>query len=73
MKNFIFKSNSRFESDLYKIYTQLNLLLTEQRQQRIDLSKINKLIKGLIALNIPEPNNLEEQEEIATSDTDIGE
>ncbi len=71
MKNFIFKSNRRFDSDLYKIYTQLNLLLTEQRQQRIDLSKINKLVKTIVD-NL-EPNNPLETMPDAISDTELGE
>ncbi len=57
MKNFIFKSS---EKDFHKICVQLNLLLSEQRQQRIDLSKITKLLKGLIGEFIQEPPAIEE-------------
>ncbi len=42
MKNFIFKSNTK--SDLYKISTQLDLLLREQRMQRSDLQTIKRLL-----------------------------
>ncbi len=42
MKNFIFKSNSK--SDLYKIFTQLDLLLGEQRMQRSDLQAIKRAV-----------------------------
>ncbi len=59
MKNFIFKSNS--QSDLYKIFTQLELLLTEQRNQRSDLSEIKKMITS------------QEEPENGNSDPDNGE
>ncbi len=43
MKNFIFKSKLQ-NSDLYKIQTKLDMLLTEQRHQRSDLAHIIKSI-----------------------------
>ncbi len=39
MKNFIFKSSQK-ASDLPKIVSMLNLLLNEQRNQRVDLAQI---------------------------------
>ncbi len=60
MKNFIFKSDSK--SDLYKILTKLDLLLSEQRQQRHDLSRITKLLKGLIGEFITSPKIDEESQ-----------
>ncbi len=39
MKNFIFKSKTE-ASDLYKIFTILKMIQTEQRHQRGDLAKI---------------------------------
>ncbi len=44
MKNFIFKSYR--ETDLYKIFTQLDLLLREQRMQRSDLQEVKRLLKA---------------------------
>ncbi len=41
MKNFIFKSS---KNDLYKIFTQLDLLLAEQRLQRSDLQTIKRAV-----------------------------
>ncbi len=70
MKNFIFKSANREQTDLYKILTQLNLLLTEQRQQRIDLSKITKLLKGLIGEFIKDPEYPQEELDAQHSDTE---
>ncbi len=66
MKNFIFKSNSK--SDLYKIFTQLDLLLKEQRAQRIDLAWIKNNIK--LILDVPP---VDKEEEIGPSDTELGE
>ncbi len=43
MKNFIFKS-SALTPDLQKI---LQLLLTEQRAQRIDLANLLRMVKGM--------------------------
>ncbi len=43
MKNFIFKSS---EKDLHKICVQLNLLLSEQRCQRVDLARIYNSVKN---------------------------
>ncbi len=44
MKNFIFKSKVK-SSDLYKIQIKLELLLTEQRHQRSDLTYIIKRLE----------------------------
>ncbi len=66
MKNFIFKSNTK--SDLYKIFTQLDLLLKEQRAQRIDLA----WIKNNITLLLGTPRSTEE-EEIGPSDSELRE
>ncbi len=44
MKNFIFKS----EADFHKIvFNKLEMLLTEQRKQRMDLTTIIRLITGI--------------------------
>ncbi len=44
MKNFIFKS----EADFHKIvFNKLDMLLTEQRHQRRDLTTIIRLITGI--------------------------
>ncbi len=45
MKNFIFKS----EADFHKIvFNKLDMLLAEQRHQRVDLGQILRMLKGLI-------------------------
>ncbi len=45
MKNFIFKS----EADFHKIvFNKLEMLLTEQRKQRMDLSTIMRMLQKLI-------------------------
>ncbi len=66
MKNFIFKSKSKI-SDLYKIQTKLDMLLTEQRHQRSDLAHIMKLMNMITNVsvrkdteNIPEEEQLED-------------
>jgi len=44
MKNFIFKS----EADFHKIvFNKLDMLLAEQRKQRMDLTTIIRLITGI--------------------------
>ncbi len=44
MKNFIFKS----DADFHKIvFNKLDMLLTEQRHQRMDLTTIIRLITGI--------------------------
>ncbi len=68
MKNFIFKSNKE-HIDLLKIFTQLDLLLAEQRQQRHDLSKIIKLLKGLIGEFIKPPDEEIEEHPDDTGDS----
>ncbi len=66
MKNFIFKSNSK--SDLYKIFTQLDMLLKEQRAQRIDLAWVKNNITLLLGTN-----RSTTEEEIGASDSQLGE
>ncbi len=45
MKNFIFKS----PQDFHKIvFNKLDMLLAEQRHQRVDLGQILRMLKGLI-------------------------
>jgi len=39
----MFSSKSTFDIDLLKIFTQLDMLLAEQRQQRHDLSKLLRI------------------------------
>ncbi len=56
MKNFIFKSKLKIV-DLYKIQTKLDLLLTEQRHQRSDLTHIIKQINNIT--NVPVSEDLE--------------
>ncbi len=53
MKNFIFKSKSKI-TDLYKINTKLDMLLTEQRHQRSDLSHIIKQIDNITHVPVSE-------------------
>ncbi len=67
MKNFIFKSSNKEQTDLYKIFTQLDMLLKEQRAQRIDLAWVKNNIKILL---LQEP---QQEEEIGPSDTEHGE
>ncbi len=69
MKNFIFKSNNK--SDLYKIFTSLQLVLTEQRCQRADLSYIKRQLNKFLPEFIDTPE--EETQEIGASNPDIGE
>jgi len=45
MKNFIFKS----EADFHKmVFNKLDMLLTEQRHQRLDLASMNRLLRVII-------------------------
>ncbi len=69
MKNFIFKSANK-STDLLKIFTQLDLLLKEQRQQRSDLSKIIRLLKGLIGEFINPPKEDMQENLDDTGDTE---
>ncbi len=69
MKNFIFKSSNKEQTDLYKIFTQLDMLLKEQRAQRIDLAWIKNNIKILLL----QENTVSEEEEHGPSDTELGE
>ncbi len=68
MKNFIFKSTSK-DIDLLKIFTQLDLLLKEQRAQRVDLAWIKNNVK-LILKTRAEPVTAED---LGLSDSDLGE
>ncbi len=54
MKNFIFKSR---DQDLHKF---LQLVLTEQRAQRVDLARLTKLLKDLTQRD-PTPDYPEEE------------
>ncbi len=63
MKNFIFKSKSKI-SDLYKIQTKLDMLLTEQRHQRSDLAHIIKQVDNITNVPIPEDSEHIPEEEI---------
>ncbi len=69
MKNFIFKSSKREQTDLYKILTLIEISLAEQRHQRVDLQKIIRLLQ-LDKKPIPE---LTEAETLGFSDTELGE
>ncbi len=71
MKNFIFKSISK-ETDLLKIFTQLNMLLSEQRAQRVDLSWIKNQIKILLAVT-DQTSKPVTAEDLGLSDTELGE
>ncbi len=68
MKNFIFKSTSK-DIDLLKIFTQLDLLLKEQRAQRVDLA----WVKNQIKLLLKEPSKDVTAEDLGFSDTEFGE
>ncbi len=57
MKNYFSKSTSEF--DFQKFF---NLILTEQRAQRVDLARINKNINNLLMDLNPSPPE-EEQEQ----------
>ncbi len=57
MKNYFSKSTSEF--DFQKFF---NLILTEQRAQRVDLARINKNINNLLMdLNPSPPEEVQEQ------------
>ncbi len=59
MKNYFSKSTSQF--DFQKFF---NLILTEQRAQRVDLARIYKLVNNLITtLEVTEVPPEEEQEQ----------
>ncbi len=68
MKNFLFKSSLE-KTDLYKIFTQLDMLLKEQRAQRIDLSRILKYLKNM-TLDL---TSVTTEEDNGPSDTEHGE
>ncbi len=70
MKNFIFKSNEN--SDLLKIFTQLNMLLQEQRAQRVDLAWLKNQIKTLLNIIGQEQKPLV-AEDLGFSDSEHGE
>ncbi len=63
MKNFIFKSKMKI-SDLYKIQTKLDMLLTEQRHQRSDLSHIIKQVDNITNVPIHEDSEHIPEEEL---------
>ncbi len=61
MKNFIFKSSSEAK-DLPKIISMLNLLLNEQRNQRVDLATI------IARMRILSPTKVESNDEFSGSE-----
>ncbi len=63
MKNFIFKSKSKIV-DLYKIQIKLDLLLTEQRHQRSDLTHIIKQVNNITNVPVSEDTEHIPEEEI---------
>ncbi len=67
MKNFIFKSSNT--SDLLKIFTQLEMLLNEQRAQRADLVTVKKRLNMLLLESKSEPS----AEDLGYSNTEHGE
>ncbi len=69
MKNFIFKSRNSF--DLQKFF---NLVLTEQRAQRVDLARLHKMISALvseISIVPTHPDDEEEQPDGISSSTGL--
>jgi len=75
MKNYFSKSTTEF--DFQKFF---NLILTEQRAQRVDLARLHKIIMDLTSLlqvtEVP-PDEEQEQptghEDLDISDTELGE
>ncbi len=72
MKNFIFKSSSN--TDLLKIFSQLDSIQKEQRANRYDnqceLKQLEVIVKGIALLvSAPEPD-LEDSEPPAVGDLD---
>ncbi len=62
MKNLFSKSTSEF--DFQKFF---NLILTEQRAQRVDLARISKKIELMISdISIPPYPNEEEEQQVDT-------
>ncbi len=68
MKNFIFKSTSK-DIDLLKIFTQLDMLLKEQRAQRVDLAWLKNNVKLILSV----PSEPVTAEQLGLSDTELGE
>ncbi len=64
MKNYFSKSTSEF--DLQKFF---NLVLTEQRAQRVDLARIHKLITDLLK-DLPGTSSEQTAEDLGFSDTE---
>ncbi len=65
MKNLFSKSN--YEFDFQKFF---NLILTEQRAQRVDLARLHKMISSLvseISIVPTHPDDLEEQPDDSSS------
>ncbi len=65
MKNLFSKSNETF--DFQKFF---NLVLTEQRAQRVDLARLHKMISALvseISIVPTHPDDLEEQPDDSSS------
>ncbi len=63
MKNFIFKSKDK-SSDLFKISTKLDIILTEQRHQRSDLAHIIRHMSDITSVPASEETeNIPEEEQ----------
>ncbi len=58
MKNYFSKSTSEF--DFQKFF---NLILTEQRAQRVDLARLSKTLTDLLDTQIPQ-NETSQREEV---------
>ncbi len=65
MKNYFSKSTSEF--DLQKFF---NLVLTEQRAQRVDLARIHKLITDMFETLTQTSPNPEEEADNGPSNTE---
>ncbi len=62
MKNLFSKSTSQF--DFQKFFS---LILTEQRAQRVDLARLDKLIRTLIDNSVSFESNEEEEQPVDSS------
>jgi len=60
MRNFLSKSD--LDSDLQKIHLDIQLMLTEQRAQRVDLARVIQLVRSMV----DQVNNTKSVEQFGT-------
>ncbi len=67
-----FLTKSAYESDLHKIQFDIQLMLTEQRAQRVDLARVIQLVRDMIDKSsgrVPVYEEYPEEEQHGSSDS----